>query len=219
MAIEVLIAGDIRLYREGLAQALASDERIRILDTAHSRTDTIAKVKALKPDAVVLDTAMPESMETVAEITAAAPGTKVVALAVPETDAEIIACAEAGVSGYVPRDGSLDDLVNTIQSVRRNESPCSPRMAAALIRRLRSLANGQIDGAPGPLTKREMEVLLLVDDGLSNKEIAARLGVSPATIKNHVHNILEKLRVHRRGEAASHMRRTLSAHSRRVPLD
>ena len=219
MAIEVLIAGDIRLYREGLAQALASDERIRILDTAHSRTDTIAKVEALKPDAVVLDTAMPESMETVAEITAAAPGTKVVALAVPETDAEVIACAEAGVSGYVPRDGSLDDLVNTIQSVRRNESPCSPRMAAALIRRLRSLANGQIDGAPGPLTKRETEVLLLVDDGLSNKEIAARLGVSPATIKNHVHNILEKLRVHRRGEAASHMRRTFSVHSRRVPLD
>lgn len=208
MALEILIVGDIRLYREGLAQVLSRDPHFRAPVTAHSRLSALDAVASHNPDAVLIDMAMPESLDTAREIAAEVPHTKVVALGLPEVEAEVIACAEAGVSGYVSRDASLEDLASTLRSVGRGELPCSPRVAGALLRRVRSLArNGPTSSAAAQLTRRELEVLGLVDEALTNKEIAARLHVSPATIKNHVHNILEKLNVHHRAEAVSRVGR------------
>jgi DNA-binding NarL/FixJ family response regulator len=126
----------------------------------------------------------------------------VVALAAPESEEDIIALAEAGVLGYVTRDESLDNLVTTIESVARDEMACSPWMATVLVRRVQALAAER----PGPtqrLTAREAEILELIAQGLSNKEIAARLFIEVTTVKNHVHNILEKLGVSRREEAVA----------------
>jgi DNA-binding NarL/FixJ family response regulator len=113
----------------------------------------------------------------------------------------VIACAEAGIAAYVAREGSLDDLVATLHSVMRGEARVSPRIAAVLLRRVGDMATGRAQRVrASPLTERETEIAGLVADGLSNKQIARRLRIRLPTVKNHVHNILEKLEVGRRTE-------------------
>lgn len=128
------------------------------------------------------------------------PDIRVVALAIDSTD-EVVAVVEAGVSGYVPKEASLTELVSTIQSVSCGEMPCSPSVAAGLCRRLADLAPRQDQAPQRRLTVRERQVLALVGEDLSNKEIARRLCIEVTTVKNHVHNLLEKLQVHRRRDA------------------
>jgi two-component system, NarL family, nitrate/nitrite response regulator NarL len=127
-------------------------------------------------------------------------GAEVVALAVTETEEEILDYARAGASGYVARGASLNELVSTVESVSRGEILCSPRIAAALFKRAGALANDS--RAPlHRLTRRETEIVGLVARGLSNKQIAQRLFIEVATVKNHLHNIFEKLQVRSRIEA------------------
>jgi DNA-binding NarL/FixJ family response regulator len=108
--------------------------------------------------------------------------------------------------GYVPRDASADELVRTVRSVARGELPCSPRIAAMLFRELATMDAAVPAPALASLTYREREVVALVDRGLSNKEIAAELGIELPTVKNHVHRVLEKLDVRGRSAAAARMR-------------
>ncbi len=213
MAIRVLIVGDIRLYREGLERVLRKAGRITVVATASGREEATQRVQALNPDVVLLDMAMSEAHVAVQEITHMAPYVKVVALTVPEIDSEVIACAEAGVAGYVTRDGSLNDVIQSIDAVAKGELRCSGRIAASLLRRVTALAaEGHTTGLVECLTGRESRILELVERGLSNKEIARELCIEVATVKNHVHHILEKLGVHRRGEAAAVMRRLPTHH-------
>lgn len=213
MAIRVLIVGDIRLYREGLERVLRKAELITVVGTASGRGEATQRVQALNPDVVLLDMAMAEAHVAIQEIAHIASDVKVVALTVPEIDSEVIACAEAGVAGYVTRQGSLNDVIQSIEAAAKGELRCSGRIAASLLRRVTVLAAER--SATGPverLTGRESRILQLVDQGLSNKEIARELCIEVTTVKNHVHNILEKLGVHRRGEAAAVMRRLLIHH-------
>jgi DNA-binding NarL/FixJ family response regulator len=130
----------------------------------------------------------------------------VVGIAVPDGEDDVIACAEAGLSGYVTRTDSIAATVEAIESVARGELVTTPRMAAALLQRVRNLATS----APAPgavrLTPREREIADLLGDGHSNKAIAQRLHIEPTTVKNHVHNILAKLGVSRRADAAQRLR-------------
>ena len=119
-----------------------------------------------------------------------------------EFEPEIIVCAQAGMSGFLSRDASLDDVIEMIASVVRNELVCSPAVAAQLFRRLAARPPEHQAGALAGLTTREREVLALIRDGLANKEIASRLCIAEATVKNHVHNLLDKLQVKRRLQAA-----------------
>jgi DNA-binding NarL/FixJ family response regulator len=203
----VLIVAHIRLYREGLTAMLQGERRIDVVGTATGADEAVAALQACRPDVVLLDTAIPDNVWIVRALVAAVPGTKVVALAVPEVEREVLACAEAGVAGYVTREGSVEDLVAAVESVARGEMVISPRMAATLLQRVATLALEQSPAAiEARLTTREVEILDLIDQGLSNKEIARRLTIELSTVKNHVHNILEKLNVTRRGEAAARAR-------------
>ncbi len=205
--IRVLIVDDTRLYREGLAHILGREDDISVVGTAARREESLVCVRDLHPDLVLLHMAMPDSMATLRAVVNAAPEVKIVALGVAESESEVIACAEAGVAGYLLRDGSLDDLMATVQSVARGEMLCSPRIAATLLKRVASLAaERQSWKTQAHLTSREIEIVQFIDQGLSNKEIARRLSIEVRTVKNHVHNILEKLQVHRRGEAAALVR-------------
>ena len=204
--IRLAIVAGIRLYREGLAQVLGRSPHFEITATAARPEEVLPSLAELRPDVVLLDMAMPDSLPAVQAIVEAVPGLRIVALAVADEDDQVLACAEAGVAGYVPRAASLEDLVAVIQSVTRGETICSPRVAASLLRRVAMLAAGRAGLPLAVLTGREREILRLIDRGLSNKEIARDLGIEVATVKNHVHNILEKLKVHRRGEAAARMR-------------
>jgi DNA-binding NarL/FixJ family response regulator len=161
------------------------------------------------PDIALLDIAMPDGTLTVRALADSAPGVRVVALGVPENDGPVLACAEAGVAGFVPRDGSLEDLVETLKRVVRGEVLCSPRIIGSLFRRVAELAAHPLPPV-GRLTQRELEILGLIDQKLSNKEIARRLTIELSTVKNHVHSILKKLQVRRRADAAA-----WAAHARR----
>lgn len=203
--IRVVIAVDVRLYREGLAGALGSCGSVHVLATADSSQDALTAVETMRPDVLLLDTSVPGSLDLVQTVAAAGRDVRVVALALGDDD--VMGCAEAGIAGFVRRDASLDDVVTTIQSVARGELLCSPRVAAALLRRLGALAaTHRSHTSPNGLTRREHEIIGLIDQGLSNKDIASRLGIEVATVKNHIHNLLEKLHLHRRGEAAAYLR-------------
>ena len=212
-ATSVLLIGDSRLYLEALVAGLDRHAAINVLGAAET-ADGIALVMRVRPEVALIDIAFSDGMRILRELAADAPSTKLIALAVADADEFVITCAEAGVAGYVSRDASLADLVETIESVARGEAVCSPRIVARLIERLACLAGQAPPTHPGAarLTPREAEIIALIDEGLSNKEISARLCIEVATVKNHVHNALEKLQVSRRGEAAAALRRASNGH-------
>ena len=205
--IQVLIASDIRLYRDGLADILCRQTDVEVTGRAASPDETLQLALRLRPDVVLLDMVLPESLTTVRALVLALPQTKVVALGIPEHEREVIECAEAGVSGYVTRDDGIDKFVATVRGVARGEVLCSARVAATLLRRVTELAaeHHRISTA-FRLTTRELEIVDLIGDGLSNKQIAQRLQIELPTVKNHVHNILEKTGTHRRTEVVARAR-------------
>ena len=210
--LRLLVVADIRLYRDGLAQVLNREQGITVVGTASDSDDALAQVRAIEPDVLLLDMGIPGSLATTRLIVESG-STRVIGLGVAEVEQDVIACAEAGVVGYVPRDASVADLIRSIWSVERGELLCSPRVAATLFRRAARRVSSGENGLPGrSLTARELEIVQLLDGGLSNKEIARRVGIEVGTVKNHVHNILEKLNVRRRGEAAARMRGSLHSH-------
>jgi two-component system, NarL family, nitrate/nitrite response regulator NarL len=208
MLARLLILGEVGLYREALARSLRRDARFDVVGVAASVEEALAVLGRVEADILLVDTRMPEAADAVRGLAAAAPQVKLVALAVPEVEREVITFAEAGASAYVTVDGSMDDLASVVRSVERGEVLCSPGMAAGLFRRVGTLARErQLDPIDEKLTRRELDVLRLIEEGLANKEIATALSIELPTVKNHVHRILEKLNVHRRTEAAARARR------------
>jgi DNA-binding NarL/FixJ family response regulator len=209
--INIMVVSDVRLYREGLAGSLAQRHRLAVVSTADN-VDDLARIDACEPAIVVIDMSGRGSLDAIRRISASRSGVRVIAFAVEETERDVLLCAEAGAAGYVPCDGAIDDLVNTIHAVARGELLCSPRIAATLFRALHAQGpKPDGDRLALTLTAREREIAPLIDRGLSNKEIAAHLRIEVATVKNHVHNLLEKLQVASRGEAAARLRAGVGA--------
>ena len=211
--IRVLVISGICLYRAGLADMLGRTGRIAVVGSAESVAEGVEVCRSLPepPDVILLDTIPADAELRIRALSAALPDARALALTVPNKESEILAIAEAGIAGYVTSEASLAELVEAIESVARDEALCSPSVAAALMRRLASLARDRRASDPiEPLTTREREILELIDEGLSNKQIAQRLRIELPTVKNHVHNILAKLRVQRRAEAAALARTAVS---------
>jgi DNA-binding NarL/FixJ family response regulator len=159
---------------------------------------------ALRVDVFVLAGDGPGLVRAVHE---RAPDARIVALGISGEEADVLPLAEAGIAGWLTREASVEDLCETVASAAAGEAVCSPRIAASLLRRVAALAaDRRLGPTATPLTRRQREILALIDEGLSNKEIARRLSIELATVKNHVHNILEKLQVRRRAEAAALVR-------------
>jgi len=209
--IAVLLAVATRIYRDGLVLALHDHPSVTVAGTAGSAGEALDAIRTLNPGVVLLDTGMPGAVEVVRFARAHPSEPKIVALSVIDADAEIVTWAEVGVAGFVTRDETVADLVRCVIAAADGELRCSARAAGFLLRRVarRALGNGQ--AAPtGSLTRQQLRVLDLIGQGLSNKEIAASLGIEVATVKNHVHSLLSKLAVKRRGEAAALARRMLA---------
>jgi len=213
MIRHVVIVSDVRLHRDGLARFLADHGAFANVHSVATRDELLQFARRLQPEIVLLDTATRGGLDWVRLVALEAPASKVVAFAVAEIAEHVIACAEAGVAGYVPADASVDDLIAVVRSVARGELSCPPVIASTLFRRLGAITGSAAapprDGGDdrGPLTHREREILALIERGLSNKEIAHALEIGVPTVKNHVHSILAKLKVTRRGEAAARVRR------------
>lgn len=204
--IRLLIVAEARFYRDGLAGALERED-VEVVGAVASADEALARALELAPTVALVDLGAPGAVALAQAMRVAAAETKVIALAVREMEEEVVMLAEAGVAGYVTREQSLDELVAAVRSVAAGETLCSPWLAATLLRRVAELARERAPAAAsGRLTAREREIVALLGDGLSNKEIAARLRIELPTVKNHVHNILEKLQVDRRGQAAARVR-------------
>ena len=203
-ALRILVASHIRLFREGLAHILRA-ENLQVVALGGGDT-VVAEVTNVMPDVAVLDITTPAMFETMRELADRCPEVRLIALGVSETEDDLVECAKAGASGYVSRDSGPDELVAIVESVARGELLCSPQVAARLFRRLAIAPRATAADPSVLLTPREREVLALVARGLSNKQIAAQLQISLTTVKNHVHVVLEKMHVSRRGEAAARLR-------------
>jgi two-component system, NarL family, nitrate/nitrite response regulator NarL len=206
MSTQVLLVSDQPMYRDGLAGTLRDAQDITVAGTASGAEQALELVCLLEPEIVLLDMGMPHAFDVARHIAQCTRRTRVVALSIREEDSEVIACAEVGIAGYVPRDGTAREAIDVICAVARGEARCSPRIVGSLLRRIAALTaalqNGGQGGVPAGLTAREAEILALLQQGLPNKIISRRLGIELATVKNHVHSIFGKLGLRSRAEAA-----------------
>jgi DNA-binding NarL/FixJ family response regulator len=165
----------------------------------------IGAIENTKPRVILLNMATHDNSMLLWQALKLSPSTRVIVLAMSEDDeSAIVACAEAGVAGYHLRTESLVELVVLIRKVAAGESSCSPRVSAILLRRLSTLASQrQPADKELVLTAREAQILKMLELGLSNRDIAARLCIAVHTVKNHVHSLLTKLGVSTRAEAAA----------------
>ncbi len=202
--IKVLLAVSVRLYREGLATTLSAEEHLRIEGTVGTPLEAQAAVCRLQPDVVIIDISFEGALNVIRELRAESSKSRILAFAVREDITAILDYAEAGADGFVTANVSVTELVEAIERTAAGELLCSPRIAAQLLRRATLQTNQAASRAAGPsLTNREQQVFSLVKKGQSNKQIGATLNIAEATVKNHVHHMLQKLQVSTRGRAAA----------------
>lgn len=203
--IDVVVAIGVRLFREGLTDVLARHPATHVVATAADAESLDDALRRTEPDVLLVDVALVPVTAGVQRLHARSPGLRVVALGDFVEPSEVVAYAEAGVAGFVTRDQALGELVTTLESVVRGHLHCPPHVAAALLQRVASVASGRgvtRYRSGRRLTPRELEIVALLGDGLSNKQIGRRLSIEVPTVKNHVHNILEKLEVASRTDVA-----------------
>ena len=201
LQIRVFIVSNVRLHREGLVALLRGCPSIKVLG-AHSVEETQNVLRTTATDVALIDALSLGDSDMVGALRKMCARVRILAVGVRETASEVLACAAAGIDGYVPMDAALGDMVTAIENVVRGELTCSPKVAASLYQCI-SFSRA---AAASPLTTRELQVADLMNRGCPTKEIAWRLGVQPCTAKNHVRNILHKLQVHRRGQAVAKLR-------------
>jgi len=202
----VFVLSDVRLFRDGVVLALSQQPSVQVIGSSDLSAPP-GRIADLSPDALLLDINALGDLEISRAVREVMPEVKIVALGVAEVEQAVMACAKAGVSGFVTPNGSVKDVVAAVHSAVRGELVCSPRTAAMLLSRVSALAaKPAAEAHSDMLTRREREIGSLMSDGMSNKKIASLLGIQIATVKNHVHTILGKLGVRRRGEAAAQLR-------------
>jgi DNA-binding NarL/FixJ family response regulator len=201
----VLLVDDHDLFRAGLRNLL-EDQGLQIIGECTNGTDALRAVRELAPDVVVMDLNMPgiSGVEATRQISMIAPLTRVLVLTISDQDADVMDAILAGACGYLLKDASITDLLHGIRSAAIGESLVSPAIASKVLQRVRaSSASGrEAEVIQSELSVREIEVLKLIANGKDNAMIAGELHISPKTVKNHISNILMKLQIENRIQAA-----------------
>jgi len=205
MTIRVVLADDHALFRQGVRRLLEGAGDIEVVGEAESGEQTVRVVEDAAPDIVLLDVAMPNlsGIDAARMIKTASPRTGIIMLTVHADEEFLFEAIKAGAMGYLLKDCTPDELVRAIRVVHGGEGLLAPSMAAKVMREFaRSREARDLAAVHLPLTQREIEILQQVASGLANKEIAHRLSISERTVKNHLSNIMEKLHVNSRTQAA-----------------
>jgi DNA-binding NarL/FixJ family response regulator len=199
--IRILLADDHAVLREATAELVEHQPDMTVVGQAGTGEETIARARQLRPNVVVMDIAMPrlDGLEATRRILAECPETRVLVLSAHEDAAYVIPLLEAGAVGYLPKTVGLNELLDAIRAASRGESVLPPSIASVVVRHLRGVTDPALDS---DLTGREMEVLRLVAQGLSNHQIARQLDLSVRTVEAHLTHVYHKLDVHSRTEAA-----------------
>jgi two-component system NarL family response regulator len=205
-AIMVLICDDHALFRRGLMMVLESEDGVEVVGEAEDGEEAVRQAEELTPDVVLMDVRMPgvSGIDAARAIAETVPSTRILMLTVSDEEDDLYDAIKAGATGYLLKEISIEEVASAIRSVMTGQSLISPSMASKLLTEFTNLAKkaDERQSVPTPrLTDRELEVLKLVAQGMSNREIAGELYISENTVKNHVRNILEKLHLHSRMEA------------------
>ena len=209
--LRILLADDTALFRRSIAELIGQQDGLAVVGEAENGLEAVEKARTLRPDVVIMDVEMPvmDGVEATRLIREQMPGVRVVMLTVSESDDHLFDAIRFGAQGYLLKNLRPAELYDLVRAVMRDEAALSPSIARRLLGQIRD--GSPVSLAPAPpaetpaLTRRELEVLQLVADGLSNKEIATSLFITEGTVKNHVHNALEKLQLENRTQAAAYI--------------
>ena len=200
--IRVLIVDDHGIVRKGLNVLLATEKDIKVVGEAQDGLEAVEKAGSMKPDVVLMDLVMPkmDGIEATRKITEANPKAKILVLTSFAADDKVFPAVKAGALGYLLKDSSPEDLLEAIHRVHRGEPSLEPAIARRVLQEISH--PGKEKPTSDPLTERELEVLRLIAQGLSNKEIASKIFIAEWTVRTHVSNILGKLQLASRTQAA-----------------
>ena len=206
--IRVLIVDDHGVVRQGLRTYLEVLDDIEVIGEAENGSEAVAQVRQHQPDVVLMDLVMPEmdGIEATRQVGAISPNSKVIVLTSFADDEQVFPAIKAGAAGYLLKDVSPADLANAIRAVQAGETHLHPEITKKLVEQLASPKPDQ-EPLPDDLTPRELEVLRLIAQGMNNRQIALALTISEKTVKTHVSNILSKLHLADRTQAAIYAHR------------
>ena len=201
----MLLVDDHDLFRSGL-RSLLEEQGVRVVGEADNGSSALQLVSELAPDVVIMDLKMPglTGVEATREVSSIAPRTRVVVLTISDDDDDVMDAVMAGACGYLLKDSSIDHLIEGVRAAAGGDSLISPQIAAKLLQRLRAQTADETAARAiqTELSDRELDVLRLIASGKDNAEIARQLYISPKTVKNHISNILMKLQIENRIQAA-----------------
>jgi DNA-binding NarL/FixJ family response regulator len=197
-SIRLLIVDDHPVVRDGLSGMFAGDPDFEVVGQAANGGEAVTRAQGLQPDVVLMDLRMPEmgGVEAIRQLRKVAPSAHVIVLTTYDTESEVLSAIEAGATGYLLKDAPREELIRAVRAAHRGESVLSPSVARQLMGRTRRPATNAI-------SPRELEVIKLIAEGANNREVAAKLFVSEATIKTHLMHVFEKLGVRDRAAAVS----------------
>jgi NarL family two-component system response regulator LiaR len=200
--IRVLIADDHAIVRKGVRALLATERDIQVIGEARDGAEAVAQAKALHPDVILMDLVMPklDGIEATRQIAAQQPEMRVLVLTSFAADDKVFPAIKAGALGYLLKDSGPEELVKAIRQVHRGEPSLEPAIARKMLTELSHPPKAPM--TPEPLTQRELDVLRLVAQGKNNREIADQLAISEMTVRTHMSNILSKLHLASRTQAA-----------------
>ena len=202
--IRVLVADDHALFRQALRAVLSDEEGLELVGEAGDGEEALAMAIDLVPDVILMDVRMPKlaGIDAARQIGAAMPAAKIVMLTVSDEEEDLFEAIKAGASGYLLKEVDPGEIANAVRQIHAGHSLLSPVVASKLVSEFAAISKRADERAMRPaLTPRELEVLQFAADGLTNRQIGRRLGISENTVKNHIRNILEKLHLHSRMEA------------------
>ncbi|MEX2116600.1 MAG: response regulator transcription factor [Bacteroidota bacterium] len=209
--IRILLIEDNRILREGITAMLNGHGDVTIAAVSDGKSNALAKARAVKPQLLLMDLGLESqsSLDAVREVKREFPAIKIIGMGLAPAQSDILEFVQAGAEGFILKNATVEDVIKTIRAVANGETVLPPPMTGSLFSQVaeHALSRGKrnIRGAIR-MTEREKEVIALIVDGRSNKQIANKLNIATFTVKSHVHNILEKLALHSRLEIAMYAR-------------